>query len=132
MAVLAAAALIAACSSSDDESDDGAAPANDTTPDVEAEGGDVEGGDVEGGDADQPADDAGGSSGEGGLSGDDVGSGLLRIDGEEFTGFQGDCQISRGFGSEDVGALFGPDPYKRIRVGPGDVRARRRWTQPSK
>ncbi|MBH0108584.1 hypothetical protein I6E81_00200 [Salinibacterium sp. NG22] len=41
----------------------------------------------------------------GGLSTDDVGNATLRINGIEFPDFTGDCEITRGFGTEDVGDL---------------------------
>lgn len=41
----------------------------------------------------------------GGPTSDDVGSGSVRIDGVEFGGFEGDCQINRNSGREVVGDL---------------------------
>lgn len=32
-----------------------------------------------------------------------VGSGVLTIDGVEYPGFKGECEISRGYGAEPVG-----------------------------
>lgn len=80
LSVLAAATLIAACGGSDDtasESADAPAEASDSNSDAE------------------PAND--------GEPGGTVGDGLLRIDGTEYPGFSGDCEITRGAGSEDVG-----------------------------
>lgn len=42
---------------------------------------------------------------DGGLSPDDVGNATLHINGVEFPDFTGDCEISRGFGTEDIGDL---------------------------
>ncbi len=88
--LLAATSLVAACSSSDDEPDD--TTANESNGDVEVDG-------DGGSDVDDGPTDAGGPTS------DDVGSGSVRIDGVEFGGFEGDCQINRNSGREVVGDL---------------------------
>ncbi|MBH0024404.1 hypothetical protein [Salinibacterium sp. SWN248] len=85
--VLAISATLAACSPAADPADstttEETTTADETTGDEET--------------TEEPA--------TGGLSTDDVGNATLRINGVEFPDFTGDCEISRGFGAEDVGDL---------------------------
>ena len=115
-AVGAAALLVAACSGSDGDTDDGAAEP------VPAEA-DADGGDATGADTAELADDsdAGDGGAGGGLGPDDVGTGVLRIDGVDFADMRGDCEISRSFGSEDVGDVSAPG--KSVIVGVDNVEA---------
>ncbi len=79
---LTAATLVAACGGSDDaSSESGDAPVESSDSSSETEG--------------EPTND--------GEPGGTVGNGLMRIDGVEYTGFSGNCEI--GSGSEDVGDL---------------------------
>lgn len=41
----------------------------------------------------------------GGYTSDDLGNATIRVNGTEFPGFTGDCEITRNFGTEDVGDL---------------------------
>ncbi|MBH0115251.1 hypothetical protein I6E52_00140 [Salinibacterium sp. NG253] len=86
--VLAVSATLAACSPAADELADSATTEEATTTDETT-------GDE--GTTDEPA--------TAGFSTDDVGNATLRINGVEFPDFTGDCEISRGFGTEDVGDL---------------------------
>ncbi len=88
---LLAALGLAACGSTDD----GAEPA--------ANGG---GGDEPVVAASDPASDivADPAAGPGG----EVGSAVVRVDGVEYSDFEGECDISRGYGAEDVGQLSTP------------------------
>lgn len=79
VAVLATASLIGACSSSDGDADDAA--------------------------VEESTDDGETADGGGGAAPDDVGSGVVRIDGVENGGFVGDCEMTRNFGADDVGDL---------------------------
>jgi len=85
--VLAVSATLAACSPATDEPADSATTEESTTDETTGDEGTP----------DEPA--------TGGLSTDDVGNATLRINGVEFPDFTGDCEISRGNGSEDVGDL---------------------------
>ncbi len=87
-ALLAAGALIAACGGSDDDAE----PAADEPAEAPADDGS----------SDNASDDSDSGGGDAGAT-DTIGNGVLRIDGVESTGFSGDCEISRGFGGEDVG-----------------------------
>ena len=90
-ALLATAAPLGACSSSDDDSDVATADGASTT--------------VDAGTVDEAVtvDDASADDGE--STSAEVGTGVLRIDGTEYDGFVGDCEISREAGAEDVGDL---------------------------
>ncbi|MEL0627096.1 hypothetical protein V6245_09080 [Salinibacterium amurskyense] len=84
--VLAVSATLAACSPAAEPADSATTEESTTDETTDDEG-----------TPDEPA--------AGGLSTDDVGNATLRINGVEFPDFTGDCEISRGFGSEDVGDL---------------------------
>lgn len=88
------AALVGACSSSDDDADEATADGASTTV--------VDAGTTDAVTVDEVSADDGESASV------EVGTGVLRIDGTEYDGFVGDCDISRDFGGEDVGDLSEP------------------------
>ncbi len=89
---LAVATLVAACGGSDDASSEPGEASTDQVTDAP-----VESSDSSNETESEPTND--------GEPGGTVGNGLLRIDGVEYPGFSGECEILRGSGSEDVGDL---------------------------
>lgn len=110
--IVAVVALLAVGCSSDDSAD-----SSDGVTTTETSG-DASGGD-EADALDEGASGDDGGSGGGGPSEDEVGNGVVEVDGEVFEGFVGDCEISRGFGTEDVGDLS--DPGLSVIIGIDNV-----------
>ncbi|MEJ1155239.1 hypothetical protein [Microbacterium marmarense] len=106
---LALSATLAACSTTADDdtvgSDTATSVADDTTTD------DSTSSEESAADEDEEAAAAAGS-----YTSDDVGNATLYIGGVEFPDFTGDCEISRGHGTEDVGDLNDGDIVAIIAV----------------